>query len=1348
MILLPEKILSTVILATMIFSLLAVNIGEPFYDEFEESPDIIDLEKEIDYFREPAGTRADSLNVDLMGRVPFGYVIDTWVEGNYAYVGIENAFMILDISDKSNPLIVGTFDTDEFVMGVQVVGNIAYLANSYNGLRIVNVADPANPQLVATQGVTMAAVDLFVDGSFAYIVDGSEITVIDVSTPSSPNPKDSFFIMGANSVYVSYPFAYVTVEELGPIQPGLWIINVTDPDSLTEEGRNETVTLASDVTVSGNYAYVANGSDLRIFNISDPTEPVEAGMSDTQAMSVDLKDTQLYLANGADGFSVIDVSDPESLSEIGTYTDYASHKIHIFDTFIYSAGHEQGLHIVDVSAPANPAEIGSYQASGIPRGVFYSDSMVSIAATGDLWTPSTGLWIVDATMPSDPKKKGNYDSPGDTRAVFAEGNLAYLADSDFGLRVVNIANPQNPMEMGSFVTSNAQDVVVVDSIAYVADAIDGLVTIDVSNPSAPSLKGSFPNFGGWNVFISDSFAYMAAGPNGLRIINITDPANPQEIGSFGTIEVRDVAVRGKYAYVIGADEGLTVLDVETPSNPTSLGNLNTFTDLRGIFVSWRYVYIADDEDGFRVIDVAIPANPQEIGYYVNSGGAQGVYVEDQYAYIVGDYGLFIFDVISTLDTTPPQYVSTNPVADELNVNMDIEIEITFNEAMDPTSTEQAFSITPAVDGNFNWMGNKLIFTPSSLLASGIPYEIEIASTARDLAGNTLDGDKNGIEDGSPVDDYSWQFTTMAETPKVVSHFPSQDAVRIFTDNSVIFNFSKAMNSHLTQEALSYEVDSVSTPAVLGGDISWTGGDTTMTFTPFGNFDNNKTYEFTLSHTAPDANGILFDGDGDGIGGEEGEDDFKLTFTTIPLPPKVQTFSPRNLETLVEVDTIISVKFSKHMDKASVEDAFSFTHAGTNTTWYATNGNVSWPSFFKMEFEPSFDLVYEIVYTVRIEATAKDAAGITLDGNKNKKPEDIETDSVEWSFTTITEPPKIISVEPVEGAQNVKLKAEIVINFDRSMDTRSTEDAFSYTYQGSLEDFDSSSGLITWTNNDRTMTFTPDIEYEEGETFTVTIDSSAEDTEGIEFVGYSWPFSTKINSEPVLEGGGVHPEKGDSSVTFTFSIIYTDDDDDPPVEILVVIDEVDWRMYESDPTGSFIDGKAYEYSIDLDSGTHKYYFSVENEKHNIRYPEGDVTRTLKVTEVEKELVFGVFEEEYAGMPTMACMPLGIVILVIIIAAVVISTKKRRARTQAASFQSFEPQAPTMDFLPEDSGEFMSFEPELEDDLMSFQTFEDEIPPETAQPVMIQCPECGEHLKVRSSVRPFQFPCKCGAKLVLR
>jgi hypothetical protein len=183
------------------------------------------------------------------------------------------------------------------------------------------------------------------------------------------------------------------------------------------------------------------------------------------------------------------------------------------------------------------------------------------------------------------------------------------------------------------------------------------------------------------------------------------------------------------------------------------------------------------------------------------------------------------------------------------------------------------------------------------------------------------------------------------------------------------------------------------------------------------------------------------------------------------------------------------------------------------------------------------------------------------------------------------------------------------------------------------------------------------------------------------------------------------------------------------------------MQESDPaTDNFTEGKVYELEIRLDSGENTYYFEAFNEKHDVRLPTGDSTKKINVKEKEKELVFGIFEEEIAGMPTATCLPLGIIILVIIIISVVMVMRGRRgARTpepgaQTMTFETFEPAA-------EDEAS-MTFMATDEEELMSFTSFEEE------EPVVIQCPECNSFLKVTADHRPFMFPCKCGAKLVLK
>ncbi|MEE9152285.1 MAG: Ig-like domain-containing protein, partial [Thermoplasmata archaeon] len=297
----------------------------------------------------------------------------------------------------------------------------------------------------------------------------------------------------------------------------------------------------------------------------------------------------------------------------------------------------------------------------------------------------------------------------------------------------------------------------------------------------------------------------------------------------------------------------------------------------------------------------------------------------------------------------------------------------------------------------------------------------------------------------------------------------------------------------------------------------------------------------------------------------------------------------------------------------------------------------------------------------------------------------------------------------------------------------------YTYQGTTEDFKISSGSSEWTNHDKTLTFNPDMDFQEDKEYTVSIGDTAKDEDGIAFEGFEWSFTIKVNSPPVLAGGGVYPEKGDTSDRFKFSIVYTDDDDDEPTSIKVVIDDMPMRMLESDRKDeTFTDGKTYEFEMELDEGEHKYYFEVSNEKHDVRFPKGQSTRTLKVSAVEEELIFGIFEKEYVSMPTMICGPIGIILLLAIIIGLILIRRRGRAGEEMMSFETFE----------EGGAQPMTFMPTGEEEIMSFTTFEGPPSLEETEPVVIQCPECQRHLRVRAVVRPFMFPCKCGAKLILK
>ena len=173
------------------------------------------------------------------------------------------------------------------------------------------------------------------------------------------------------------------------------------------------------------------------------------------------------------------------------------------------------------------------------------------------------------------------------------------------------------------------------------------------------------------------------------------------------------------------------------------------------------------------------------------------------------------------DTTPPTITAVLPEDGATDVPASTTISATFSEAMNKTSTEAAFSITPTLAGAFSWDGNTMTFTPDAYLAYSTGYTVTIAATATDLAGNGLDGNENGTAEGSPTDDYNWSFTTGIDTtpPKIFNLQPADGSFINDTKPTISANYSD-LGSGINESSVEIVVD--------GTDVTLDPTNTTVT----------------------------------------------------------------------------------------------------------------------------------------------------------------------------------------------------------------------------------------------------------------------------------------------------------------------------------------------------------------------------------------------------------------------------------------------------------------------------------------------------------------------------------------
>ncbi|MBU4299333.1 hypothetical protein KJ636_04785 [Patescibacteria group bacterium] len=307
--------------------------------------------------------------------------------------------------------------------------------------------------------------------------------------------------------------------------------------------------------------------------------------------------SKLHLQNGT---FVID--NPSLPTLTGTYnTSGNALGVYVSGKYAYVADGASGLQIIDISNPASPSLTGTYDTSDEAVGVYVSGKYAYVA------DGYSGLQIIDVSNPASPTLTGTYYTSGWAWDVYVSGKYAYMADVIPGLQIIDISNPASPFLTGTYNTSGAAlGVYVSGKYAYVADWEYGLQIIDISNPASPSLTGTYDTIGvAIGVYVSGKYVYVAVGGDGgLQIIDISNPASPSLTGTYNTSgNAWGIYVSGKYAYVGDYGSGLQIIDISNPASPSLTGTYDTSGGAWGVYVSGKYVYVADRDSGLQIIDI-------------------------------------------------------------------------------------------------------------------------------------------------------------------------------------------------------------------------------------------------------------------------------------------------------------------------------------------------------------------------------------------------------------------------------------------------------------------------------------------------------------------------------------------------------------------------------------------------------------------------------------------------------------------------------------------------------------------------------------------------------------------------
>ncbi|MEK7656081.1 MAG: hypothetical protein AAB386_05395 [Patescibacteria group bacterium] len=325
------------------------------------------------------------------------------------------------------------------------------------------------------------------------------------------------------------------------VSPATW----ADPEIVSSSTLTNIA--ANAVDVYGDYLYVttplnAAGTELQIFDISNPISPVYRGGTETgmNLFVLDAYDNRVYIAGDSKPAEtkIIDVSNPTNPYEIGSIKMTANEEMNaVFasGTIVHlgrdEVGNQATYFIYDTTNAASPQELGSINTGDDIYAIAVKNGATPYSFIGSE-NSSKELQIVNVADPSTMSVVGSVNLNEELRTVAVSGTLAFGGTEQNSDQpeffVFSVSDPAHPSVIGSFeINANVNKVRVFNNLVFLATASSTaeFITLDVTNPTIPLIYGTF-NLAGTATDISLSqsglYAYVStqSATAGLYILQV------------------------------------------------------------------------------------------------------------------------------------------------------------------------------------------------------------------------------------------------------------------------------------------------------------------------------------------------------------------------------------------------------------------------------------------------------------------------------------------------------------------------------------------------------------------------------------------------------------------------------------------------------------------------------------------------------------------------------------------------------------------------------------------------------------------------------------------------------------
>ncbi|MCG3220265.1 MAG: hypothetical protein H7641_02700 [Candidatus Heimdallarchaeota archaeon] len=309
------------------------------------------------------------------------------------------------------------------------------------------------------------------------------------------------------------------------------------------------------------------------------------------AFTIVVKNNLGYVGSSC-GIEILDISNPSNISHLSRISDpiYNNYKyIEIEGDYLYGSARDRyardALLIFDICEGLNGFSPLSVISGFSNKTYFltYDNDLIYISVNDE------GFAIIDVTDKENPAiLSRNIIEEENINAydIAIKGNYAFLGGYSIGLKVFDISNKAQPIELYNYTTLpglkdnlRISDIEIRGDTAFLSAIKDGLISLDISDISNVSITQKFnlsTDTRTQEIHIIDNFAFLEtrnyfAFEYGFKIIDISNPIDYLEIANYTEhvypIENMYIDLPNNVVYLAQRGKGITVVNITDINNP-------------------------------------------------------------------------------------------------------------------------------------------------------------------------------------------------------------------------------------------------------------------------------------------------------------------------------------------------------------------------------------------------------------------------------------------------------------------------------------------------------------------------------------------------------------------------------------------------------------------------------------------------------------------------------------------------------------------------------------------------------------------------------------------------------------